>query len=212
MQEASPKDDPAVSPKRTLARRGWGKALAHPLILLLVGAAISAFVVPFWSQRSQDHQRALDVQTTLVSDLAGASTEFLTKLSAAGFETKVRQKPAPSVAPAWERWQVKRAVIGAKLTAYYGETDLPGQLDNLATAIGSLYAVNEALAQLGDKYDTSIEQATAEQRVMVENSDRFSRSVGQRFSFPGDFLQACAEARGLRDALVRAVLDKSPRI
>jgi hypothetical protein len=54
-----------------------GSLLAHPLLLLLVGASISAVLVPFLTQRWQDHQRALDVQTALVADMTNASETVL---------------------------------------------------------------------------------------------------------------------------------------
>jgi hypothetical protein len=53
------------------------RLLSHPLTLVLVAGGISALIVPMLTQRWQDHQRQLDVQTALVSQMTQAATEFV---------------------------------------------------------------------------------------------------------------------------------------
>ena len=44
--------------------------LKHPLIVLLVGALISGLLIPAFTRRWQNYQKALEIKTQLVSDLS----------------------------------------------------------------------------------------------------------------------------------------------
>jgi hypothetical protein len=44
--------------------------LRHPLTVLLVGALISGLLIPAFTRRWQNHQKALEIKTELVSELS----------------------------------------------------------------------------------------------------------------------------------------------
>jgi len=46
--------------------------LAHPLIVLLVGAALTGILVPAFTRRWQNRQKELEIKAALVSDLSEA--------------------------------------------------------------------------------------------------------------------------------------------
>ena len=113
------------------------RALSHPLLLLLVGALISALVVPVFTQRWQEHQRELEIQTSLVSELTRSSSAFMTVV-------RLRlQDPAgegQDLDEAWRRWRTDSAVTRARLRASYAEHDLVLEWEALDEAMSGFYS------------------------------------------------------------------------
>jgi hypothetical protein len=93
-----------------------GRLLGHPLLLLLVGAYISALIVPPFTQRWQTHQRQLDVQAMLTSEMTKQTSAFLTACRLALDDSKYREAHLDD---AWRQWETDSAVSRAKLRAYY---------------------------------------------------------------------------------------------
>ena len=88
MEEQAP--GPAAEPEGR--NRIWSSVshvLSHPLFLLATGAVISAIVVPMFTNRWQDHQHALDVQTQIAADVATRRAQI----------TAPAREPAPGRAP-----------------------------------------------------------------------------------------------------------------
>jgi hypothetical protein len=99
-----------------------------------------------FTQRWQDHQRELDVQTELVSQITKASTQFLVASRLAVFDhssSSVRRLTA-----AWRRWRTDSAVIRAKLCAYYHE-DLVRQRESFDRAVVGFYNLAGSTPKLG---------------------------------------------------------------
>jgi hypothetical protein len=109
--------------KRLRALGGaFSRLLSHPLILILIGGVISALIVPMITQRWQNHQRELDVQAELVSDMTRRSSEFVSAVILADRDApKYRHS---RLEQARRRWIIDSAVIRAKLRAYYPGDEL----------------------------------------------------------------------------------------
>jgi hypothetical protein len=192
----------AAAEDRRLWQARLARLLGHPLLILLVGALISALVVPMLTRRWQDHQRALDVQTTLVSDMTESAERFAQaiRVDQPFLQTPTTQptfREALKDLNAAERaWSVRWAVIESRLGAYYRGTRIPSDWGRLAGALEALYqgSLGGALAIVSDAPLAKVLGTS----VKLEDQDGFN--VAQR------------RVEAYRDAIVRRVLDTSPRI
>jgi hypothetical protein len=98
------------------------QSLAHPIVLLCVGAAISGYLIPYITRQWQDHQKELEVKIGLVSQISDSVTTLamivqFTEIDAKGQiqEDFIREN---------REWEIKRAVIGSQLLAYFPGTQI----------------------------------------------------------------------------------------
>ena len=101
-----------MAPNQTLYE--W---LAHPLLLLIIGALISALLVPWLTQRWQNHQKKLELKSDLVSQISESVVNIVMAVLYAVLGTK-------SLTPekydeAFRDWQIRQAVIGSQIRAYF---------------------------------------------------------------------------------------------
>jgi hypothetical protein len=79
----------------TEARRSLGvrirEILAHPLVLLIVGAWLSGLLIPHFTQGWQDREKALEIRTGLVSAMSEDATKMMTTIQ------EVRRHPRSTV-------------------------------------------------------------------------------------------------------------------
>ncbi|MGZ6691229.1 MAG: hypothetical protein ACXVHQ_27675 [Solirubrobacteraceae bacterium] len=104
--------------------RSW---LSNPLLVAVVAALLGSLLIPSITRKWQNHQKALEIQTGLVSEMsqsvssAVASSRFI----AAGLVARSSQAPGAEQ-QAWNdlyrEWTTSGASIGAKLRAYFGAT------------------------------------------------------------------------------------------
>jgi hypothetical protein len=202
------------------------RVLVHPLFLLVVGGLISALIATTLTQRWQDRQRALDVQTTLVAEMTEASENMLLALTRGRDEIvdSFVNAPAPQVSasgiakrlPATNRaianldasrrtWLVRQAVIGSRLRAYYRGGSIPAEWDRLGDQLEDLYSAT--LLTADGSVDERRQHALASSLSKhLQLKERLLNEQGFRFA-------KAAEYVGLfRDKVVQDVLDKTPRI
>ena len=87
--------------------------LAHPLVLLVVGALTSSVLVPFITSRWQNHQKELELKTALVERVNQSTTAFLMSIQFA--EMGARSQTQEDFDRAYRDWEMARAVIGSNL-------------------------------------------------------------------------------------------------
>ena len=110
-----------------------GRLLSHPLILILIGGAISALIVPMITQRWQNHQRELDVQAELVSDMTRRTSEHVAAVVLADRDApKYRNR---RLEQARARWIIDSAVVRARLRAYYPGDELVAKWERFSDAM-----------------------------------------------------------------------------
>jgi hypothetical protein len=117
--------------------------LAHPLVLLIVGAWISGLMIPRITQGWQDRQKALEIRTELVSAMSEDATTMLTSIQ------EVRRHPRATLnrdefSREFTQWTAKSAVTLAKVQAYFPNTTLQRDWGNLSGAIGHFYQLQVA--------------------------------------------------------------------
>ena len=115
-------------------------ALRHPLVLLVVGALISALVVPIFTQRWQSHQKELDVKSRLVTETSEALATFrgsVQRIELAGGQPGLRDLDA-----AFAEWGVRSAVIESELDTYFPHNKkLLSAWNNLNAGVTGAYYV-----------------------------------------------------------------------
>ena len=103
-----------------------GKGLGHPLILLLVTAAVSGVLVPQLTQQWQDQQQ----QVVTRRDFAARVSRTVGEIYIATYKAEVdpasetTEETQAQLDDAYFRWEIESAVLEAELRAYYPEDSL----------------------------------------------------------------------------------------
>jgi hypothetical protein len=113
--------------------------LKHPLTVLLFGALISGLLIPAFTRRWQNHQKALEIKTELVSDLSKSIMGMVMATQFAHVGAK-SQKPA-DFDKAYRNWEIESAVIGTKLQAYFPDTTIPTEWTGFSAVVTDFYAL-----------------------------------------------------------------------
>jgi len=99
--------------------------LSNPLLVTVVAALLGSLLIPSITRKWQDHQKALEIQTGLVSEMSQSvsSTVAGSRFIAEGLVARSSDDPRGEQR-AWNdlyrRWTTSSASIGAKLDAYFG--------------------------------------------------------------------------------------------
>jgi len=99
--------------------RSW---LSSPLLVAVVAALLGSLLIPSITRKWQNHQKALEIQTGLVSDMSQSVSSAVanSRFIAAGLVAR------PSSQQAWNDlyrdWTTSGASIGARIRAYFGPT------------------------------------------------------------------------------------------
>ena len=117
----------------------WAELLKHPLTILLVGALISGLLIPTITRRWQNHQKALEIKTQLVSELSKSIMEIIIAVQFAHLGAK-SQKQA-DFDKAYREWEIQSAVIGTKLQAYFPDTTIPDEWTDFSELVTGFYAL-----------------------------------------------------------------------
>lgn len=181
--------------------------LAHPLVLLVVGAWLSGLLIPHFTQSWQDREKALEIRTGLVSAMSEDATQMLTTIQ------EVRRHPRATVdrdafSRDFTQWTAKSAVTLAKIQAYFPDTTLQRDWGNLSGAIGHFYQLQVA----------AIDGAPGAQRTDLEKkiAGRLADILGPapvaewNVDNPGRWWNIRDTILAARGELVRRVLAEGP--
>jgi hypothetical protein len=108
-----------------------------PVIVVILTAVVSGYLVPSITKQWQDHERALEIKISLVETINSEVMQILlaTQLAQKKF---IEQKDFDN---AYRIWEVQRAVIAGKLRAYFERGDVASEFEALANAITEFYAL-----------------------------------------------------------------------
>lgn len=105
-----------------LNRKKIYSSLHHPLLLLIIGALISSYIIPFYTRAWQDHQKELELKTDLVGEISNSVATILIKTQT----TKaIISTPYKEFYNAFEEWESGSAIIQSELRAYFFNSHLP---------------------------------------------------------------------------------------
>jgi hypothetical protein len=102
--------------------------LSHPLLTLVVGAVLTSLLIPSLTRQWQDHQKELEVKTTMVTDINEATALVLGKAMAFGTGRYAGEESETDLQfeynKGYQEWSVQSAEIYGRLRAFLGG-DIP---------------------------------------------------------------------------------------
>jgi hypothetical protein len=110
------------------------KRLSNPLLLLVVGAGITGLLVPYITNQWQNHEKELELKTSLVTRISEAVSRALT---AAQF-TNARLPAVVDYYQSYHDWETAHSAIGSYIRAYFPNTHLGEEWDEYANITTSL--------------------------------------------------------------------------
>ena len=140
-------------------KRAVESYLSNPLLLLVVGAALSGLLIPYITAQWQNHEKELELKTNLVTRISEAVSRMLTT---AQFSAANRTDQAEYL-QAYYEWEATHSAIGSYLRAYFPNTLISEEWDEYAnvttsffrlTAINSLQEKQQLVGQI-EKYFSS---------------------------------------------------------
>ena len=115
--------------------------LSSPLLLLVVGAALSGLLIPYITAQWQNHEKELELKTNLVTRISEALSRVPTT---AQFSATNRTDQAEYL-QAYYEWETTQSSIGSYLRAYFPNTPIGEEWDkyaNITTSFVRLAAIN----------------------------------------------------------------------
>jgi hypothetical protein len=117
-----------------MAIKQW---LSHPLVLLLVGALISSYLIPTFTNQWQLRQNELELKTSLISQINESVTDMIMSIQFAELGAMTQEDFNED----YRESQIKRAVIESYLSAYFPNTPIPHKWASLSSLIEDFYAL-----------------------------------------------------------------------
>jgi hypothetical protein len=116
--------------------------LSHPLILLLVGAGITGLLVPDITNQWQNHQKELELKTDLANQISRAVANMIISarlIQITGFIS------SSDYGSAYVAWETAKSSIGSQIEAYFPNTEIKQEWDNLSAAVTDFVNLNPEL-------------------------------------------------------------------
>jgi hypothetical protein len=181
--------------------------LAHPLVLLVVGAVFSSLVIPVFTRRWQNHQKELELKTGLVTEITQVVTSLVMSVQFA--EMRAKSQSQEDFDAAYREWETGSAVIASKLRGYFPGTALAHDWGDLARLTTNFYA----LTGMGDRKEQFLNDLLAEVRSAGQTLDRDAEAELARLEALGvsvyqrQWAELRAHVLARKDAIVRGILD-----
>jgi hypothetical protein len=114
--------------------------LKHPLLLLLVTALISNYLIPRITRRWQDYQKEIELKTTIVSEISEAvlSIVMAVQFSEGGAKSQTQEE----YDKAYRNWEIRRAIIASKIGAYFPNSELVTKWYAFSETLTEIYALS----------------------------------------------------------------------
>jgi hypothetical protein len=113
------------------------KGLHSPLLLLIIGALVSSYLIPHYTRVWQEElevQKELELKTELVSDMSEAVASFLLKTQQV---KTILTIPAKEFYDSYLDWESTSSRIDSKLAAYYSGLPLQNIWTNYSAVLSS---------------------------------------------------------------------------
>jgi hypothetical protein len=116
------------------------RCLSNAAVILILGAFITGLLVPHITMTWQNGQKALDLKTTLVTQLSDSATKIIvtTQLAELGTTTSSTQS---DLTAAYKDWAIESAALGSELRAYYPNTSIGDDWGAYANVVTNFYAL-----------------------------------------------------------------------
>jgi hypothetical protein len=126
--------------------RELSHGLAHPLVIAVVIAVLVNLLIPNFTRKWQNHEKALEIQTGLVSDMGQSISDAVMtgRFIAAGLVSRSSSDPRAdqrAFNDGYRAWTTSNASIGAKLQAYFGP-DLGSQWRSFSNVVTDYFQLS----------------------------------------------------------------------
>jgi hypothetical protein len=103
------------------------KVLPHPFLILMIGAILSGFLIPYYTKRWQNRQKEIEIKSNLVAQISKSviqitmSTQFVILKNNYGMITtdEDKKKLMDELNNEYKQWEISSAIIGSQLQAYF---------------------------------------------------------------------------------------------
>ena len=117
-------------------------------MLLALGALISSLLVPWFTQKWQDHQKALELKSDLASQIAESATSAI--VTSRSVHEEKRHDFSPAEEKSWRAWQIKSAAIEARLRAYFPNNSLADEWLGFTQEVEAFHVISDGLDDISD--------------------------------------------------------------
>jgi hypothetical protein len=126
----------------TNSREQFKKLSSHPLIILIVGASVSSLIFPYFTGQWQDHQKELELKTTLSDEINNAVSDLVTSARLVGnpFYSNVT-----NYGETYKDWQTSKGIISSKIQAYFSDDRITSGWKNLSAAVTEFQGIGAGL-------------------------------------------------------------------
>jgi tetratricopeptide (TPR) repeat protein len=133
----------------------FSELLKHPLLLLLATALLSHYLIPSIARWWQDHQKEIELKTNFVSEISESVLSVVMSVQYAEVsvfstpewadrskaESRI-QEIQSALDASFRTWEIKRAVIGSKMRAYFSHTQIGRDWDRFSDMVTEVYALS----------------------------------------------------------------------
>jgi hypothetical protein len=116
--------DEATRPPRAASlmsrRHELAQWLGNPLVVTVVAAFLGSFLIPHLTRSWQDHQKALEIKTSLVGQMSESVSDAVATGRFLAGDLVSTESPQQAWNDGYRDWTTASASIGARLQAYVG--------------------------------------------------------------------------------------------
>jgi len=109
-----------------------------PLLVVLLTGVVSGIVVPDITRHWQDHEKELQLKTSMVDSINDAVMQIVLAVQFVENNSLEQQK----FDEAYQKWEVQSAVLSGRLKAYFGDPKISDTFDRFAEAMSEVYALS----------------------------------------------------------------------
>jgi hypothetical protein len=128
-----------------LKKNSINEILSNPLLLLIVGGILTGLLIPYITTQWQNHEKELDIKTSLVSKIS----EYTTRMLMAIQFVEVSQSPGENSSLTQEQydneyrdWKINSDIMQSQISAYFPNIDASKQWKKFSNAVEFLYALS----------------------------------------------------------------------
>lgn len=121
-----------------ISRQNFSGFLRHPLLILVVTAAITGLLVPYITQQWKNQSRKADVKVMIITDAGRSVASMLTASQFSEFGGQSRnQKDIDRI---FQTWEVNHIVVSCRIRAYLLDQTIAADWDRFNEALRLMYA------------------------------------------------------------------------